>query len=257
MISLFKRFIDWFLSLFSKKSGPVDGDSPLGNKTVNFAMYLAKPSVSLNDPIRERRFDLGNYVLFDAFKVADNSFITAWSFPPFEKFVPENGDGGEQYAIEDRVLYIDYTRDGGKPYNQYFGKGWIVARDDPTYEWKSIVAIGPDGDKHFTRYCLRSVSFPVLGGTVNCIISEHYDGPTIKDSSNMERIFLGYKYGRLCWQAFNKGGPKAGNVLEIDPTRAPDFGWNTVEGWSLYDTRVSTNLIPVDGHLTGHDLWQP
>jgi len=40
------------------------------------------------------------------------------------------------------------------------------------------------------------------------------------------------------------------------PKRCPDFGYNSLPGWTLVDCRVAVNVVPA-ADLTGAQEWQP
>jgi hypothetical protein len=217
-----------------------------------------------------RRFDIGHYQASDSFLLPDGSAIIAVSFMPFGPFNPANGDGGDHYVVEADAVRIAATQDGGTPGVQYFvgkacgGDGWLLFKTDAKNEWKSLVARlseSPDPNScngatlgsALTRYTRQSVTFPALG-TVDTLVSEHYDGPDFPTSHNAERFFLARGWGRLAWQAFGDTPP----AIDLS-TRCPDFGFNVppVPGWYLRDCRIATMIEPANGTLTGLQLWRP
>lgn len=219
------------------------------------------------DPLSRRRFDYGRWQVMDSFLMADGSAITAYGFAPFGRFTAVNGDGGERHVVEGDTVRATATRDGGTPADQYFvgaecgGTGWVMFRTDASAEWRSLVAmLGNAADPAqcsaasaaYTRYTLRTVSFPKIGD-VSSVVSEHYDRVDISTSSAMERTFFGLGWGRVAWQAYARSPV---NIADLY-LRCPAFGWDAPLGWYLVDCRIAVNIESVDGTLTGGDLWAP
>lgn len=220
----------------------------------------------IDDPIRIRRHDYGHYVSTDSFQLDDTRAITTWDYPPFGSYdLPS--DGGEQYIIEGRTVRIEGTRDGGKPYNQYFvgancgGTGWVLFRTDADETWRSLIAqlsIAPDptqcssGSQAFSRYTKMVVVFPILGDR-ETIISEHYGGSTMAADA-LERSFFVAGIGRVAWQAFNVS-PGSLPPEEL-AARCPDFQWNSADGKYLVDCRVNVQTESAPGSFTGAAMWQ-
>ncbi len=246
------NLFDWFVSLFHKK------------QTINSADYLYSRLQS--EPLTNRKSDFGIWQVADCMKVDNTRFITTWSYPPFEEFKPNTKDGGEQYEIEGHDVIIECTLDEGHPYVQWFvGDGWFVFSDDVTDQWKSrLVRLAghpdplaePPLNPAFTRYKRATITFPSIG-SVDTIISEHYAGESIEKAYTMERFFFAKGYGRVCWQAWGKEPEVSQYFGPLDAYRAPDFGYNSIAGWRMYDTRVQVNSASDKPLLTGLNLWHP
>lgn len=221
-----------------------------------------------SDPLTYRRLDSGNYQITDSFLAPDSTAITALTFIPFSLFNATRGDGGDQYVVEGDTARAAATQDGGTPGVQYFvgkacgGEGWVLFKSDADASWKSLVAHLSDSPNPtacpplgaaYTRYIRQPVTYPNLG-VIDSLVTEHYDRDTIANSRAAERMFFGYGWGRLVWQAW---GPTP-SVVDLS-TRCPDFGWNTppVDGWYLEDCREAVNIIPADATLTGAQEWHP
>jgi len=209
--------------------------------------YLAEHGVG--ETWTGRRVDFGGYQIDDTFRVDDTHAITAWSYAPFGQFTVGGGDGGERYTIQGDTVFIDSTEDGGQPgVIQQFGSGWVVCRSDADTTWRmvsSMIGFSPV----FTRYSRQIVTLPVLGN-LDCIVSEHYGASDVASASAMERSFYAKGFGRVCWQSWNRAG------IPVDPARAPDFGWNRLDGFVLTDTRVCVNPITT-APVSAGELWHP
>jgi hypothetical protein len=257
---------------------PVILPTPMPTPAMDVYAYLAQSKMldgNTATPQREsdalffRRQDFGSYQISDSLLADDGSYaITTWSHSPFGPFVAANGDGGEQYIVEGSTVRIAATQDGGKPGVQWLngpqcgGTGWVLFRADATRDWKSLVAQLNDVstptecslDKlspSYTRYRIADVTFPILG-TIEAVISEHYDAATIADSTAMERFFMAKGWGRLVWQSWGRAPAR----IDLS-ARCLDFGWNSLEGWQLNDCREAVNVIKTNGSLTGKDEWHP
>jgi hypothetical protein len=205
--------------------------------------FLSERGVS--DTWSQRRCDYGNYQIEDTFQTSPTTAVCTWSYPPFGAFTQADGDGGEQYEARSNGVFINCTLDGSNPAVQQFGSDWLLFKTDAESAWKE--ALSPTGK--FTRYIRTAVTFPHLG-TVETIVSEHYSGLTSEIADQMERIFFVKGLGRVCWQAWKRTGSP------VAPDRAPDFGWNSLPGWVLTDTRlcvVPITTAPVNGAI----LWKP
>jgi hypothetical protein len=237
--------------------GASNGLPPLGPVTV------PNPMAFLVSPSRTVRFDFGRYQATTSYQLDDTHAVTTWDYQPLGVYNPDDGDGGEQYAVEGDTVRIEGTRDGGKPYNQYFvgkacgGTGWLVFRTDASDQWREMIAkldISQDpnscsaGSLALTRYRKARVSFPELGEQ-EAIISEHYSSDSVDRSDGMERSFFVQGYGRVAWQAFSSHGDNASSLDK----RCSDFGWSqSVGSMSIADCRISVQVV---GDAAG-DLWR-
>lgn len=260
----------------SGPSGP-PAPPPPGAQTINPMEYLIEsrnPDGNTSTPLHQadrltyRRQDFGGFQDEDAFLLRDGSAILTWSYPPFGPFDARHGDGGERYIIDGHTVRIDSTQDGGKPGVQYFtgaacgGTGWVAFRDDADASWKQLTASlsnrpNPSAcatrASSLTRYTRQTVNFPKLGA-LPTVIGEHYNTGDLNSASALERSFWAKGWGRLVWQAFRKPAPH--NVDPNLPKRCPDFGYNSLPGWTLVDCRVAVNVVPA-ADLTGAQEWQP
>ena len=106
----------------------------------------------------------------------------------------------------------------------------------------------------YTRYWRQKVTYPNLG-TIDTIISEHYNAANPTRATAMERSFMGLGWGRLVWQAMGIATPQPSDLA----TRCPDFGFNVppYTNWRLNDCRENVTIIPASGQLTPAQLWHP
>ncbi len=219
-------------------------------------------ATSADMPLTMRRHDWpgAGYQIGDSF-VGKYGPQSIWSYPPHGKFNAANGDGGELYSVwPNGTVTIALTQDGAKPYIQKFcgGTGWIVFRGrPPSGQWASTVAYLADVPIHqpcaaalspaYTRWRLELASIPFLvRGTrefrsIPTIISEHFDGASMSQSSHLERSFFGKGYGRLVWEAWGIG-PATSTDLAV---RCPGTAWSKppAKNWRLHDCRFATNII--------------
>lgn len=172
------------------------------------------------DPMVYRRFDFGHVQASDSFLTGPASAITTWSYAPWGPFVAANGDGGETYELQGDAVHITYTKHGGIPTTE------LVPH------WTALTTSTVPCNQGWTTYsllergCQTSVVYPGLG-PIPTVVSEHLN-PV---EHFAERIFLARGWGRLAWQTFRQTG------APVDPTRCPDFGWNSYSGWALTDCR--------------------
>jgi hypothetical protein len=224
---------------------------------------------------------IGYQIADSALSNDEKEVINTFSFPPFGPFNPSNGDGGEIYVVEGATVRITATQDGGTPGMQYFvgprcgGDGWVLFRTDVTTgSWKSLVArladvpkptLCPPLVRAFTRYRMELITFPFLfnnktrpvsGAT---IISEHYDGNSISNSSHLERFFLMQGWGKLRWEAWTTNHSiKPPPDL---PQRCPfiPFSVPPTPAWQMVDCRMWTNICPTQksGWSVDQFGWPP
>ena len=193
------------------------------------------------DPITYRRFDFGHEQASDSFLTSPTASVTTWGYSPWGAYVHANGDGGENYELQGNAVRILSTRHGGIETTALV-PAWTVLTTSTVN-----CADGWTDYSFFERGCRATVNYPHLG-QIDTVISEHRH----PFENTMERIFLARGYGRLTWQGFRSPGTPA------DPSRCLDFGWNAyASGWTLTDCRVTVNIEPANGSLTGSQLWHP
>jgi hypothetical protein len=227
-----------------------------------------------------RKHDWGNYQISDSYRRSDRAFVQTFDFSPFGA-MEAPGDGGQVLKVQpDGIVIITQTRDGGKPYEQYFvgprcfdfrtfsyGTGWIVWKPDISMAPKATVALlagssDPNACPPLSRALTRYWSSPVTWFPfkiqqaetylfLDLIISEHYDAGTIASSINMERMYFSRRYyGLIAWEAWSKNRrplPDAG-------MRCPEVPWRhtpEADGYRLADCRIwtdirSDNFVPMN-----------
>lgn len=221
-----------------------------------------------SDPITCLRTDYGS--LGFPFWMATTTFlstinnefgaITTWSFYPIKPFldplirgtcIPQTelpcGDGGEAYILRNNQILAPYTQDGGRlGIVQEFNPPWILGSKQtiPCYLGWTIYSPRERG-------CTQWINYPYLGW-VHTIITEN------GDSNAVERILLGYGWGRLNWQAFTNQ-----QAVSDLPERCPDVdNWNTSpsnqQHLRLTDCRLTIKVTyEIPKNLTGNQLWKP
>jgi hypothetical protein len=233
---------------------------------------------------RYRKHDLPaptGYQIGDCTLNPDGSMPCQFSYPPFDRFVVADGDGGDLYVTDpDGTTRVKETQDGGKMgMLQHFtgpecgADGWVSFKDDPpTGAWASTVARLNDTptatcakrlNKAFTRWRLENIRWTFYEGasprsvTLPTIVSEHYSGATIADAKAMERFYYAKGAGRVRWSAWTKAAPAGGQLsVRCPPVAydvAPDDG-----GWNLSDCRTWTAIEPVStGWAAAMYGWPP
>lgn len=224
----------------------------------NGAGYMASDSVAINATAAKQTFRFG---------------------PDFDG--PVNyaiGDGGQEVAVTNGTAWAYASRDGGTPYTQFFvgpdcgGTGYVFFEQDaPVGSWSSLEATLSDSEEpgacpplaaQFTRYTQAAITFPFLidgatqeiGVPVTAVVSEHYDGDSIADASNMERFYFAKGWGWLAWQAWSKTATPTADL----PQRCPMLAYGTAPatGWTLIDCRVWSNIVPLSGTWsTSYFTW--
>jgi hypothetical protein len=215
--------------------------------------------------------------------------LQTFTFSAFDAFDPARGDGGQLIYYDGRVATGVETRDGGSPANQYFAPagcgvdGWIFFMPAyvPRGSWSSTKAKlvdvpEPTGNcpspaTAFTQWRIELASmYFLLSGVptwqpVWTIISEHYAGPSIAESTSMERFYFAYGYGWIRWEAWttNTATPQDTDLLGRCPGVYIDGGpWPVAEPaphWRQIACRSWTNIIyDGDGKKTiGGISWSP
>lgn len=262
--------MDWLASLLCSLGILASCATPSPVTIIDPMAYLALDlgghRQTVNDPLGRRRYDYGHYQETDSFQLDATHAVTTWDYVPFRAYDIPN-DGGEQYVIEGDTVRIEGTRDGGKPFNQYFvgkgcgGTGWVVFKTDADSSWRQLVStlsIAPAADqcsaksKSLTRYTRQTVTFPALGRR-DTIISEHYNAGRLNDAKVLERSFFVAGFGRVAWQAFaNYQSPLSADELA---RRCPNFGWQVVGNLHLVDCRISDQIDLVESAVPGSQMW--
>jgi hypothetical protein len=219
-----------------------------------------------------RKHDWGNHQISDSYRRPDRSVVQTFDFAPFGT-AEFGSDGGQLLKVQpDGTVVIPETRDGGKPYEQYFvglncfnfgtfsyGTGWVVWKADVTSTPKETVALlagsanpnaCPALSRALTRYWSGAAAwFPFKFQQaltylyLDLIVSEHYNGATIASSVNMERMFFSRRsYGLIAWEAWSKTRPDGSDIAN----RCPEVPWRhtpEADGYRLVDCRVWTDIV--------------
>jgi len=222
----------------------------------------------------------GYWQLSDSFITYDGSLWGAtWAYEPWRQRNPQNGDGGEVYTFDGETVRIAATMDGSRPDTlmsfvgpRCGGTGWVAFKTDASYgEWRGVagdLAISYDAPyacpplgTGFTRYRLENLSLPfVFDGvmsyvTLPTIISEHFNNGSVEESTDMERTFFVYGWGRLIWEPWSKIQSPAPNLNQ----RCPPSPWpGPGPEWQRYECRYNSKIVPADGSLTPASYgWPP
>ena len=172
--------------------------------------------------------------------------------------------GGQLIYYDGRVATGVETRDGGSPANQYFapagcgvdGSIFFMPAYVPRGSWSSTKAKlvdvpEPTGNcpspaTAFTQWRIELASmYFLLSGVptwqpVWTIISEHYAGPSIAESTSMERFYFAYGYGWIRWEAWttNTATPQDTDLLG----RCPVCISTAARGRLLSQPRIGARL---------------
>lgn len=188
-----------------------------------------------------------NLQISDSVRSNRGYFITTWSYEPWGRFSEKNGDGGEVYVSDGRMVKIIATQDGSQAGVQRFSNWWLYNDRVKSGEWLM-------GDDFISRARKEIVVYPANGYGVDeikaeTIISEHYDLPGFK--GKLERFYMGKNWGRLMWQRWE---PKTRPVPGDLAARCPKTNWDGPSDinpdWVMYDCRLVTRLVKVDGSMS-------
>jgi hypothetical protein len=193
----------------------------------------------------------------DADQLPNGAVVNAFSTAPFGTFrLPD--DGGDIYAVLASGAAVDLkTKDGGVPADIYFcGDNWVLWGADVGPTWHSTVAniyqapsascrtVSPTAPA-YTRYIEVSIAVPFMDlrkdtQSIDTIVHEHYDGPSVAGARNLERMYFGKNIGRYRWEYWVPNGtPRRPLVCPPLAYSAPP-----APGWVMADCHMWTNLVP-------------
>lgn len=264
-----QRLIAWIRRLLFG-----DGLPKVGWPTIDdpFAYIVqARPDgsrMSVHDTLLERRHDWPlprGYEASESVMLDDGRVLQTFSFSE-QGFNSSIGDGGQILKVgRDGFVRITQTRDGGKPFMQYFvgegigGTGWIVfGVDVPSGRWRDLVARLSSENweaarpaelaESYTRYRRERITFlfhPDGERSIDTIVSEHYDRNSIDGSVNMERSFFGRGYGLLRWELWGKTAEAP--IGDMDQRyQYVAFSDPPAQGWYIDDIRTFSNVVPCE-----------
>ncbi len=240
--------------------------------------YLVQAGQLSSDPALYRKHDWpapDGYQVSDSVLRADGTVLQTFDFAPWGS-AEFGSDGGQLLTVgADGTVRVLETRDGGKPYDQFFvgrkcwnwstlspGTGWIVWRADIGLTPRAFVAtLGDSADPNacpplnraLTRYWTGSGIFPFrfsaepVERLVELVVSEHYDHAAIAASVNMERMYFGRGWGLIGWEAWSKTRTDGYQIADRCP-RTPWRDTPAADGFRLADCRIWTNIVtPPEG----------
>ena len=243
------------------------GSAPGGPPSIVFGpfdAYLAPGSAATVLPYRKRDWPgLGDGMEQDAGQLPSGAVVNAFSTAPFGTLrLPD--DGGDIYAmLASGVAAALKTKDGGVPADIYFcGDYWVLWGADVGPTWHSTVANiyqAPSASCRpvsrtapaYTRYIETTIDAPFRGlqqgmRPLDTIVHEHYDGPSIAEAQNLERMYFGKDIGRYRWEYWVPNGtPRRPLVCPPLAYSAPP-----ASGWVMVDCRMWTNLVPNTTHFS-------
>lgn len=225
--------------------------------------FLAPRDVTLASVLVNRRHDWPlpvGYEICDCVRIDPRTVLQTFVMAPFDVWDYADGDGGQVAQVgDDGYVRFLRTRDGGKPYVQFFNgeTGWIVfGIDAPWDSWREVIArlcigrspgeVAPVQDLALTRYRMTVIEVPfAINGeqtnrTVTCIVSEHYDAKTIAEAQHLERSWFAAGYGLLRWEAWDRTAPTVDLTERYFPI---PFSVPPGAGWQLEDVRTFTNIV--------------
>jgi hypothetical protein len=216
--------------------------------------------------------------------------LQTFTFSAFDAFDPARGDGGSAYLLRRARSYGCRDARRRQPGEPILRAGWVWGRRlDILYAglraaWLVVLDKGkarrcvpeptgncPSPATAFTQWRIELASmYFLLSGVptwqpVWTIISEHYAGPSIAESTSMERFYFAYGYGWIRWEAWttNTATPQDTDLLGRCPGVYIDGGpWPVAEPaphWRQIACRSWTNIIyDGDGKKTiGGIRWSP
>ena len=208
----------------------------------------------------------------------------------FQTFNPASGDGGQVIAITQGSASVFMTEDGGGGLQWFVGDGcqtgarpselsWLLFRDDVVAgSWRADVArlsitrsqaeCPAAFSSAYTRYIRARIAMPFLAAgrpagsrTVDAIVSEHYDMPSIEQAGHLERFFLGRDLGLLRWERWENAATNpqayAASAQLAGSGRCPGIALSDppAQGWVMADCRMWTNIAPVGQWSVGQFGW--
>jgi len=161
----------------------------------------------------------------DAGTLPSDAVVNAFSTAPFEVTFRPPDDGGDIYAVRaDGPAVALKTKDGGVPKDIFFcGDDWILWGADVGPDWalrngQYLPGSGgflPATETHWPSlhpihrsHHRRAVHWFADEDPSNRhpIVHEHYDGPSIAQAKNLERMYFGKGIGRYRWEYWTPGG---------------------------------------------------
>jgi hypothetical protein len=250
-----------------------------GGLTPNNCAYANQAKDLITTPLTFRRLDWpGAYsgvVSDNVLDLSTGAVISTFKTAPFDGHFNPPNDGGDVYlnvtnvhSIGDAAIAVK-TQTGSLTPIYFVGytcgyTSWVLFPQNlPMYGqgWGSSVAeIGQSNapgtncdaknmSPAFTRYRLENVSMPFLAHNVQTsiviptVISDHYNGSAIAESTQLERFYFAQGWGKLRWEYWSTSPPSRDLTGECPtvPTWevAPSF-----PGAQLTDCRTWTNIIP-------------
>ncbi len=218
--------------------------------------------------------------------VEDDTLVVAQTFDfggpsggGFERFDAAAGDGGQVIALAQGSAAVFMTEDGGGGRQWFVGDGcqtgqrpaelsWLLFKDDVVSgDWRSDVArlsttrsqdeCPAAFGSAYTRYIRARVALPVLSEgqpsgtrTIDAVVSEHYDMPSIAQATHLERFYLGRDLGLVRWERWESAGgapqamQAAGQLAASGRCPSVAFSSAPAGGWVMVDCRLWTNIVP-------------
>jgi hypothetical protein len=223
-----------------------------------FDAYLGPVSAATILPYRKRDWPgPGDGIEQDAGQLPNGAVVNAFSTYPFATLrLPD--DGGDVYAVlASGVVAALKTKDGGVPADIYFcGDNWVLWGADVGPAWRSIVADIYQASSAscrpvsrtvpaYTRYIEATIEVPFKGlqqgvRPIDTVVHEHYDGSSIAQARNLERMYFGKNIGRYRWEYWVPTG------TPWRPLVCPPLAYSAPPdpGWVMVDCRMWTNLVP-------------
>ena len=255
----------FFLEALFPAGGP--GSASGGPPTIvlgGFDAYLSPVSAAPVLPYRKRDWPgPGDGIEQDAGQLPSGAVVNAFSTAPFGTLrLPD--DGGDIYAtLASGVVAALKTKDGGVPADIYFcGDNWVLWGADVGPTWHSTVANiyqAPSAACRpaartapaYTQYIEATIDVPFKGlepnvRPIDTIVHDHYDGASIAQARNLERMYFGRSIGRYRWEYWVPNGtprrPLVCPPLAYWTPPAPD--------WVMVDCRMWTNVVPNTTHFS-------
>jgi hypothetical protein len=225
--------------------------------------FLAPAGVTPDSMLVDRAHDWPlpvGYEICDCVRLDQRTALQTFVMQPFDVWDYNDGDGGQVAEVgNDGYVRFVRTRDGGKPFTQFFNgeTGWIVFGVDAGEDrWRTVIArlcigrhpgeLAPQQDLALTRYRRATIELPfaVNGARTSrslvCIVSEHYDADTVEKAQHLERSWFAAGVGLVRWEAWDRTAP----TVDLSERYFPiAFSNAPGPGWQIEDVRTWTNIV--------------
>lgn len=208
----------------------------------------------------------------------------------FGVFDRTSGDGGQALVVTGGSAAVFMTEDGGGGLQWFVGQGcqsgqrprelaWLMFHDDVDGQWRDDIAqlsttrsqldCPAAFSQAYTRYVRARLSLPFqqsgqpAGSRVfDVVLSEHFDLPTVQQSTHLERFYLAKDLGMARWERWQarpsvQEGAQADYIATSGRCPALAMSVPPAPGWRMIDCRMWTNIVPATGGWTADRFGWP